>query len=133
MTTTAVPTGARSHHLAVTDRLRRGYERQDAVGMGDLYAHDATWELHVGESHVLLRGRPAIVERYAGDLHLPPVLRCWDVRRAPWGAVVEAEAEQVGEETRVRYRWVHLLTIEQGRITRDVIYCTGAVPATASG
>ena len=128
MTTAAVPAGAGTADLAVADRLRRGYECQDAVGMGALYGQDATWELHIGSSHVVLHGRAAIVERYAADLHPPTVLRRWDVRPASWGAVAEAEAEQGAGEARVRYRWVHLLTVEQGRITRDVLYCSGAVP-----
>lgn len=131
MTTTAAPTDARTGALAVADRLSSGYARQDAVGMGHLYAEDATWELHVGEAHVLLHGRPAIVERYAGDLHLPPTLHRWDVRPTPWGAVVEADAEQGDEGARVRFRWVHLLTIERDRIVADVVYCTGAVPVPA--
>ena len=116
---------------AVTQRLRCGYERQDAVGMGELYADDATWELHVGDSRVLLHGRTAIVGRYVQDLHLPPTLLRWDVRLASWGAVVEAEAQQGEGEGRVHFRWVHLLTVVQGHIARDVVYCTGAVPAPA--
>lgn len=132
MTTTA-PAGTRATALTVAERLRLGYERQDSVGMGELYAADATWELHVGASRALLHGRPAIVERYAQDLRLPPTLRRWHVRPAPWGAVVEAEAEQGEGGDRVRYRWVHLLTIERGRISRDVVHCSGPVPTTASG
>ena len=131
MTVSATSTDARTGALAVADRLRRGYAAQDAVGMGALYAEDATWEMHAGEAHVLLRGRSAIVERYAGDLHLPPALHRWDVRPAPWGAVVEAEAEQGPHDARVRYRWAHLLTIEDHRIVGDVVYCTGAVPVSA--
>ena len=114
---------------AVTRRLRSGYERQDAVGMGELYADDATWELHVGDARVLLHGRSPIAARYAQDLFLPPTLRRWDVRVAPWGAVVEAEAEQGEGAGRVLFRWVHLLTVQEGRIAGDVVYCTGAVPA----
>lgn len=131
-TATHRPAGGHAVH-ALTQRLRAGYERQDAFGMGQLYAGDATWELHVGDARVLLDGRAAIVDRYAQDLLLPPTLRRWDVRLAPWGAVVEAEAEQGEGAGRVRFRWAHLLTIEQGRITRDVVYCTGAIPYSAGG
>ncbi|MFP5372736.1 MAG: nuclear transport factor 2 family protein [Actinomycetes bacterium] len=117
----------------VAERLRSGYERQDAVGIGQLYADDATWELHVGSSHILMHGRSAIVSRYAQDLSLPPTLLRWHVRVAPWGAVVEAEAEQGVGRTRASFRWVHLLTIDQGRITGDVVHCTGALPVPAAG
>lgn len=118
---------------ALAQRLRSGYERQDAVALGALYADDATWDLHVGHARVLLHGRSAIAGRYAEDLHLPPIMLRWDVRVAPWGAVVEAEAEQGAGEGPMRFRWVHLLTIERGRIAGDVVYCTGAVPPPASG
>ena len=116
----------------VAERLRSGYERQDADGMGELYADDATWELLVGSARVLLHGRSAIVSRYAQDLSLPPTLLRWDVRHASWGAVVEAEAEQGEGADRVRFRWVHLLTIEDDLITADVVHCTGALPAPAT-
>lgn len=29
---------------------------------------------------------------------------------------------------RVSYRWVHVLTIEDDRIAKDTVYCTGTVP-----
>lgn len=131
MTATTAPEAARSDVLRVTDRLRQGYEDQDHVGMAGLYAEDATWELHVGAESVRLHGRPAIAERYAADLRLPPTVLLWEVRLAPWGAVVEAEAEQGSGADRVRFRWVQLLTVERGRVVRDVVHCTGAVPAPA--
>lgn len=112
---------------ALFDRLRACFEHRRFTELAELYAADATFELHIGQYHDQRKGRDSIVERYAHDFAAPATFLRWDVRQAPWGAVVEADALQGEENARARYRWVHLLTIEGGRITDDTLYCTGAV------
>ena len=112
-----------------TQRLRSCFERQDFAGLDELYSDNAVLELHVGAAHDVYRGRPAIVARYCEDYDPQPTFLRWDVREAPWGAVVEASAVQGDEADKVFFRWVQLLGIENGRISTDTVYCTGAVPA----
>ena len=110
-------------------RLRACFERQDFAALHELYAEDAVLEVHVGAAHDVHRGRAAVVERYAEDFAAPASFLQWTVREAPWGAVVEAAAVQGGSRS---FRWVHLLGVENGRISTDTVYCTGAVDAAAA-
>jgi len=116
----------------LAERLRSCFERQDFTGLDELYSDDAMLELHVGAAHDVYRGRPAIVARYSEDYASPATLLRWDVRQAAWGAVVEAAAVQGDGRDKVFFRWVHLLGIENGRISTDTVYCTGAVPVAGS-
>lgn len=114
----------------LTERLRSCFERQDFTGLDELYADDAVLELHVGAAREVYQGRPAILARYAADYTSPATFLRWEVRQAHWGAVVEAAAAQGDGRDEVFFRWVHLLGIEDGRISTDTVYCTGAVPAS---
>lgn len=111
------------------ERLRSCFEQQDFAGLHELYSDEAVLELHVGAAHDVYRGRPAILARYSDDYAASATFLRWDVRAAPWGAVVEAAAVQGDEDGKVFFRWVQLLGIENGRIATDTVYCTGAVPA----
>ena len=112
-----------------TQRLRSCFERQDFAGLDQLYCDDAVLELHVGAGHEVYQGRSAIIARYSEDYVPPATFLRWDVREAPWGAVVEAAAVQGDEDGKVFFRWVQVLGIESGRISTDTVYCSGAVPA----
>lgn len=111
------------------ERFRACFEHQRLPELAELYAEDAVFELHVGVEHDERKGRDAIVARYTADHDPPPTFLRWEARVAPWGAVVEGDALQGGGASRSRFRWVHLLTIEDDRIVADTVYCTGAVPA----
>lgn len=115
---------------SLSDRLRATLEHQEFSGLVDLYDPDAVLGVHVGSSYEECKGVDAIVERYSADFDPPATFLRWDAREAPWGAVVEADATQGSGGDRVRFRWVHLLTVEDGRITSDTIYCSGATAAS---
>lgn len=115
-------------HTSVTDALHRCFAEQRFDDLAALYHEDATFELHVGAEHERCTGRAAITARYAADFAVRPEFRRWDVRPAPWGAVVEAAAVQRHGATDLLFRWTHLLTVEDGRVVSDTIYCTGGVP-----
>ena len=112
---------------AIADRLRNCFQDQRFAELGALYADDATLEIRVGDAYIERRGRDAIVERYAEDFAGMATFLRWDARETGWGAVVEADAVQGEGDRRFRYQWVHLLTVAEGRITHDSVYCTGAV------
>jgi ketosteroid isomerase-like protein len=116
----------------LVEQLRSYFERQDFTGLDELYSDDAVLELYVGTAHDVYRGRPAIVARYTEDYASPATFLRWDVRQAPWGAVVEAAAVQGDGLDKVFFRWAHLLGIDNGRISTDTVYCTGAVPAASA-
>ena len=115
--------------MRTIERLRGCFEGQRIDGLEELYAEDATLELHVGAAHDVYRGRSAIIARYAQDYAEAATFLRWDVREAPWGAVVEAAAVQENGFGKVYFRWIHLLVLQDGRISSDTVYCTGAVPA----
>lgn len=112
---------------SLTDRLRSCFERQELAALAELYVEDAVLELHVGAAHDVYRGRRAVVARYTEDYRCAATFLRWEVREAPWGAVVEAAAVQGGEPDELLFRWVHLLDLERGRIRSDTVYCTGGV------
>jgi ketosteroid isomerase-like protein len=115
--------------VSLTDRLRSCFERQDFAGLDELYAEDAVLELHVGAAHDLYRGRRAVAARYSDDFRSATTFLRWEVREAPWGAVVEAAAVQGGGPDELLFRWVHLLVVERGWISSDAVYCTGGAAA----
>lgn len=115
------------------ERFRVCFEHQRFAELAELYADDAVFELHVGAVHDELKGPDAILARYTHDYSPPPTFLRWEARVAPWGAVVEGDALQGDGVRRARYRWVHVLTIQDDRIVTDTVYCTGAVPWSAEG
>ena len=117
----------------ITSRLRRCFEERRFDDLADLYAVDAVVEIHAGPAKDVHTGHAQLIRRYAEDFGSPTTFLRWDERRADWGAVVEAEAVQGEAPRRTRYRWVHLLTVDDGQFTRDTIYCTGAIPASDAG
>lgn len=114
---------------SLPDRLRGCFEERRFADLAELYAEGALFELHVGVDHDQRKGRDGVVSRYAEDFAVPATVLRWEPRPAPWGWVVEAEAVQGEGPNRLRFRWVHLLTVEEGRITTDTVYCTGGTPA----
>lgn len=118
--------------MTTTERLRACFESQDFDGLNDLYHGNAVLELHVAAAHDVYRGRPAIINRYAQDYAEAATFLRWDVREAPWGALVEAAAVQGEGDGKMFFRWVHVLVVEVGRISSDTVYCTGAVPAASA-
>ena len=110
------------------DRFRDCFVHQRFTELADLYGEDASFELLVGDLHEQRRGREAIVARYIEDFDPPPTFLHWDARLAPWGAVVQGDAVQGRGQKRSRYRWVHILTIEENVIVDDTVYCTGMLP-----
>lgn len=113
---------------AIADQLRECFQHQRFAELGKLYADDAILEIRVADAYIERKGRGAIVERYAEDFAGMATFLRWDARETGWGAVVEADAVQGDGTSRYRYQWVHLLTVDDGRITHDTIYCSGAVP-----
>lgn len=113
---------------AIVEQFRRCFEHQRFTELAQLYTEDATFELHVGDSSEQRKGPDAIVARYTDDYDPPPTFLRWEARVAPWGAVVEGDAIQGQGRRRARYRWAHILTIEQDRIVNDTVYCTGGRP-----
>lgn len=112
----------------IVERFRECFEHQRLTELAELYNEDAIFELFVGDFHEQRTGPKAIVARYTDDHDPPPTFLHWEARPAPWGAVVEGDAMQGQSRRRVRYRWVHVLTIEDDRIVNDRVYCTGTVP-----
>lgn len=115
------------------NRLRRCFEERRFDDLADLYALDAVVEIHVGPAHDVHTGRAEVIRRYAEDFDTATTFLRWDEQPTDWGSVVEAEAVQGEVPHRARYRWVHLLTVDDGRVTRDTIYCTGAIPVRDGG
>lgn len=113
----------------IASRLRRCFEERRFDDLAGLYAVDAVVEIHAGSAEDMHTGHAQLIRRYSQDFGSPTTFLRWDERRTDWGAVVEAEAVQGEPSRRTRYRWVHLLTVDDGRVTRDTIYCTGAIPA----
>lgn len=110
------------------ERFCEYIEHQRFHDLAGLYGEDATFDLHIGDVHLQLKGADAIVARYTEDFHPAPTFLRWEGRPAPWGGVVEGDAVQGRGAARARLRWAHVLTIEDGRIAGDTVYCTGAVP-----
>ena len=110
------------------ERFRDCFEHQRFTELAELYKEDATFELLVGDFQEQRKGREAIVARYTDDYDPPPTFLHWEARTAPWGAVVQGDAVQGQGRHRARYRWVHVLTIEDDLIVNDTVYCTGMVP-----
>lgn len=110
------------------ERFRECFEHLRFIELAELYREDATFELLVGDFQEQRKGATSIVARYTDDFDPPPTFLRWEARPAPWGAVVEGDAVQGQGTERARYRWVHVLTIQDDLIVNDTVYCTGTVP-----
>lgn len=110
------------------ERFLDCFAHQRFAELAELYDEHATFELLIGGVHERRTGPAAIVARYVADYDPPPTFLHWAARLAPWGAVVQGDAVQGDGARRARYRWVHVLTIDDGLIVDDTVYCTGMVP-----
>lgn len=117
----------------IVERFRDCFEHRTFTDLAGLYAHDASLHLLVGDFEERRTGPAAIVARYVEDHDPPATFLGWDIRLAPWGAVVEVDALQTQGPQRLRFRWVHVLVIEHDRIVHDRVYCTGGVPCPGAG
>lgn len=115
----------------VVERFVECFEHRRFDQLGELYRPDAVFDLYVGDLHDQRTGPDAIVERYVADYAMPTTFSRWEARVAPWGAVVQGDALQGHGAGRARFRWAHVLTVEEGRIAADTVYCTGAVSVPA--
>lgn len=115
--------------VLVAEELGRCFAEQRFDQLAQLYAGDAKFELHVGAEHDRRTGRDQIRDRYAQDFAIRPEFLRWEPVATARGAIIEAEAHQNAPAGRLRFRWIHVLDVNGGRIQRDTVYCTGGTVA----
>lgn len=115
--------------VLLAEELGRCFAEQRFDQLAQLYAGDAEFELHVGAEHDQRTGRDQIRDRYAQDFAIRPEFLRWEPVATARGTIIEAEAHQDAPTGRLRFRWIHVLEINGGRIRRDAVYCTGGTIA----
>jgi hypothetical protein len=118
----------------LTDRLLACLREEDFDPLEEVYAPQAFLDIQVPQGRMQFLGREDIVgfwrEDFGGNAYR--FLR-WVEHPTGWGAVVESAVIGQAPATRGHYyRWVNLLFIDQDRIVRHLVYCTGAWDAQAA-
>lgn len=107
------------------ERLRRCLESGDWERLADVYAPDALVDVNVPQWRFQRKGIDEITAQYRE--WYPGAVRLVEWKPTPtgFGAVVE-QADWVREGTdEIFSRSVHLLHVDDDRIVRHVMYCTG--------
>lgn len=112
----------------LADRLRKIFETADRAAIEDLYAPDALLDANVPTWRFQRKGIEEIVAQYDQWL-ADGTFRMLGSREwgAPWGAVIENEQREPGEDgAEVYSRQIHLLLLTDGdKVARHIMYCTG--------
>lgn len=114
MTTTAT--------LAVVDRFLAAVETGRLSS--DLYAPDALLDATVPGWRFQVRGPDAIVEEYRGWFTGPCRLHTIERQALPDGALIRYVQSDL-DPGDITTHHLHLLTIVEDQITRDVVFCGG--------
>ena len=108
------------------EKLRAALVNADAASVKALYAPDALLDANVPVWRFQRKGHDEIAEQYAEWFSEGPAeivgLREWP---APWGALVEVEQRLIEEGAPAYSRNLHALFVEDGKVTRHVMYCSG--------
>lgn len=114
MTTTAT--------LSVVDRFLAGVEAGRLSS--DLYAPDALLDATVPSWRFQVKGADAIVEQYRGWFTGPCRLQTIDRHALPEGVLVRYVQHDL-DPGGITTHHLHLFTIVDDQITRDVVFCGG--------
>jgi hypothetical protein len=108
------------------EKLRAVLVNADAVSVSAMYAPDALLDANVPVWRFQRKGHDEIAEQYAEWTAEGPWqvvgMREWP---APWGTLVEVEQRFVEEGVPVYTRNLHALFVENGKVTRHIMYCSG--------
>jgi hypothetical protein len=107
--------------------LRNALEKKDFHAVPDFYDETALLDINVPGDRIQRRGRHMIDAFWRDDFG-PRQFRFlrWEEHPAPWGVTVEASVVDDDPASAEYFRWVNLLFVEDRRIARHVVYCTGA-------
>lgn len=105
------------------DRLRHAIESADTKALADLYTREAVFDVNVPSWHFTRRGPGAIVAQWKEwfDEEGTPRSVVWRETPAEFGSVVEVEQRHDEKVS----RWINVIFIDEGQITRQVLYCCG--------
>lgn len=121
MTTQIDPQAIRTE----TERFRESLETGDLASMAELYTPDALLDANLPSWRLQRQGPEAILAQFEEWYPAPARLVEWREQPTEWGAVVEL-AELLGEgESETYNREVYLFFTQDGRITDQILYCTG--------
>jgi ketosteroid isomerase-like protein len=100
-------------------------ESGDYPELEELYGADAVFDVNVPMWRFKRRGPSEIRHQWAEWTESGPMrLVGWEEHLTPWGAVVQMSFRE-GPGGQHYSRSLHLLTVEDGRISEHVMYCTG--------
>lgn len=107
------------------EELRRCLENGDWERLADVYSPDALIDANVPQWRFQRKGLDDIVAQYRDWYPAPPRIVEWTPVPTGFGAVVEQADWTAEGDDDVYSRSLHLLHVDNGRIVRHVLYCTG--------
>lgn len=109
--------------LPVVDRFLAGIEAGQPDG--DVYAPDAVLDATVPGWRFQLEGVDAIVDEYRRWFNAPGPFHSVERHALPDGELVRYVQDLQIESGTITVHHMHHLTIVDGKITRDVVFCGG--------
>jgi hypothetical protein len=111
--------------MSFADKLTTAFTERSLEAMEALYAPDALIDVNVPAWRFQRKGHDEILDQYLSWSEGPFTILSAKEYETPFGAVIETEDRGSPYGKEEYSRMVHLLFVEDGKVRRHVLYCTG--------